>query len=79
MKSGWGKLLGTLMAAAKIYAEALDMLFQHFSLQDCQPKGMTDKLERGDTDTKNATLHTSDAMIVRHYDRRSLKKATPAA
>lgn len=77
-KSGWGKLLGTLMAAAEMYAEALDVPFRHFSLQDCRPKGVTDKLERGDTDTKNATLHTSDAMIVRHYDRRTSKKATPA-
>jgi hypothetical protein len=39
---------------------------------------VTDKLECGDTDTKNATLHTSDAMLVRHYDRRASKKATPA-
>lgn len=78
-KSGWGKLLGTLMATAELQAQALEIPFEHFSLQDCRPKGVTDKLEQGHTDTKDATLHTSEAMIVRHYDRRKTKKATPAA
>ena len=78
-KSGWGKLLGTLMAASEEMASALDIEFRHFSLQDCRPKGVTDKLERGDTDTTNATLHTNEAMITRVYDRRQMKKATPAA
>lgn len=77
-KSGWGKLLGTLMASAQEHAEALELPFEHFSLQDCRPKGVTDKMERGDADTKDATLHTSDAMIARIYDRRASKKATPA-
>ncbi|MBT2300418.1 hypothetical protein J7E70_08060 [Variovorax paradoxus] len=77
-KSGWGKLLGTLMATAELYAEALELPFEHFSLQDCRPKGVTDKLSRGDTDTKDATLHSSDAMIARVYDRRASRKATPA-
>lgn len=78
-KSGWGKLLGTLMASAEELATALEMPFEHFSLQDCRPKGVTDKLEQGHTDTKDATLHSSDAMIARVYDRRAGKKATPAA
>lgn len=77
-KSGWGKLLGTLMACAEELAAAMELPFEHFSLQDCRPKGVTDKLERGDTDTKDATLHSSDAMISRHYDRSRSKKATPA-
>ena len=77
-KSGWGKLLGTLMATAEVHAEALELPFEHFSLQDCRPKGVTDKLDRGDKDTKEATLHSSDAMITRVYDRRQTKKATPA-
>jgi hypothetical protein len=77
-KSGWGKLLGTLMAMAEEYAAALEIPFEHFSLQDCRPKGVTDKLTAGHTDTKDATLHSSDAMIVKHYDRRTNKKATPA-
>jgi hypothetical protein len=78
-KSGWGKLLGTLMATAEEYAAALEIPFEHFSLQDCRPKGVTDKLEAGHTDTKDATLHSSDAMIAQHYDRRQAKKARPAA
>jgi hypothetical protein len=61
-----------------VYAQALGVPFRHFSLQDCRPKGVTDKLEREDTDTTNATLHTSEAMIVKHYDRRATKKTTPA-
>ena len=39
---------------------------------------VTDKLARGDTDTKDATGHTSDAMIHKHYDRRKTKVATGA-
>lgn len=78
-KSGWGKLLGTLMASAEEYAIALDLPFQHFSLQDCRPKGVSDKLEAGHTDTQEATLHTDGKMIARIYDRRTSKKATPAA
>lgn len=77
-KSGWGKLLGTLMATAELYAEALELPFQHFSLQDCRPKGVSDKLTRGDTDTQDATLHSDGKMIARVYDRRTNKKATPA-
>jgi integrase len=78
-KSGWGKLLGTLMATAEEYAAALEIPFEHFSLQDCRPKGVTDKLEAGHTDTQDATLHTYGAMIARIYDRRQGKKAIPAA
>jgi integrase len=77
-KSGWGKLLGTLMATAELHAQALELPFEHFSLQDCRPKGATDKQVRGDKDTKDALLHSSEAMLVRHYDRRQTKKATPA-
>ncbi len=77
-KSGWGKLLGTLMATAEEHARALDLEFEHFSLQDCRPKGVSDKLEAGHTDTQEATLHTDGKMIARVYDRRQLKKATPA-
>ncbi len=61
-----------------MYANALDLPFEHFSLQDCRPMGLSAKLERGDKDTKDATLHTSDARISRVYDRRQMKKATPA-
>ncbi|WP_398496064.1 hypothetical protein [Variovorax sp.] len=77
-KSGWGKLLDTSMATAEEHARALDLEFEHFSLQDCRPKGVSDKLEAGHTDTQEATLHTDGKMIARVYDRRQLKKATPA-
>ena len=39
---------------------------------------VTDKLTRGDLDTKDATGHTTDAMINKHYDRRTRKVATGA-
>lgn len=53
--------------------------FKRFSLQDCRPMGVTTKMERGDTDTQDATLHTDGKMIATVYDRRALKRATPAA
>ena len=60
-----------------IVAEAAKrgIAFERFSLQDCRPMAVTAKLDRGDTDTQNATGHTSDAMIQKHYDRRKLKVA----
>ncbi|WP_295851043.1 hypothetical protein [uncultured Xylophilus sp.] len=77
-KSGWGKLLGTLMASAELLGNALEIEFQAFSLQDCRPKGVSDKLGRGDSDTQDATLHTDGKMIARVYDRRQSKTAKPA-
>jgi hypothetical protein len=77
-KGGWKAMLEDLMRECEIEAKKRGMAFKKFSLQDCRPKGVTDKMERGDTDTKEATLHTSDAMIARHYDRSRSKKATPA-
>jgi site-specific recombinase XerD len=77
-KSGWGKLLGTLMADAEELARAMELPFEHFSLQDCRPKGVSDKLAAGHTDTQDATLHSDGKMIARIYDRRANKKATPA-
>ncbi len=52
--------------------------FTRFSLQDCRPMAVTDKLERGDLDTKTATGHTSDKMIATVYDRRPQRVATGA-
>lgn len=77
-KGGWKAMLDDLMRECVLEAKRRKMAFAKFSLQDCRPKGVTDKLERGDTDTKAATLHSSDAMIARHYDRTRSKKATPA-
>lgn len=78
-KGGWKAMLDDLMRACEAEAAERKMTFRKFSLQDCRPKGVSDKLSAGHTDTKDATLHSSDAMIVKHYDRRQAKKATPAA
>lgn len=77
-KGGWKAMLEDLMRECEAEAKKRGMAFKKFSLQDCRPKGVTDKIQRGDTDTKDATLHSSDAMIARHYDRSQSKKATPA-
>ncbi|VEH33572.1 site-specific integrase [Bordetella hinzii] len=52
--------------------------FKPFSLQDCRPKGVTDKMERGDEDVVDATLHTSERMVRQTYDRRRVRRAKPA-
>ncbi len=77
-KGGWKAMLDDLMRECVKEAKKRGQPFAKFSLQDCRPKGVTDKIQRGDTDTKDATLHSSDAMIARHYDRSRSKKATPA-
>ena len=78
-KGGWKAMLDDLMRACVAEAAKEKIAFQKFNLQDCRPKGVTDKLDRGDTDTKNATGHNSDKMIATVYDRRPVKRATPAA
>lgn len=78
-KGGWKAMLEDLMRECVKEAAKRKVPFQRFSLQDCRPKGATDKQERGDSDTKDALLHSSEAMLVKHYDRRTSKKATPAA
>ena len=52
--------------------------FTPFSLQDCRPKGVSDKLARGDLDVLDATLHTSERMVRSVYDRRRTRVAKPA-
>lgn len=78
-KGGWKSMLDDLMRECEAAAAERKMAFQKFSLQDCRPKGVSDKLERGDVDTQAATLHSDAKMIGRVYDRRQVKKATPAA
>jgi len=78
-KGGWKAMLDDLMRECAKAAAERKMAFRKFSLQDCRPKGVSDKLEAGHTDTKDATLHTSEAMIAQVYDRRQAKKAKPAA
>jgi hypothetical protein len=58
-------MLEDLMMACEKEARERKIAFRKFSLQDCQPKGVSDKLEAGHTDTKDATLHARDAMIAK--------------
>lgn len=51
--------------------------FTPFSLQNCRPKGVSDKLARGDADVMEATLHTSERMVRQVYDRRRVRVAKP--
>lgn len=78
-KGGWKAMLDDLMRECVKEAAEKKIAFTKFSLQDCRPMGVTDKLDRGDTDTKEATGHTSDKMIATVYDRRPVKRSTPAA
>jgi integrase len=78
-KGGWKSVLDDLMSACVKKAEEEKIPFRRFSLQDCRPLGVTTKLIRGHTDTKEATGHSSEKMIATVYDRRELKNAKPAA
>ena len=49
-----------------------------FSQPDCRPKGVSDKLERGDSDTMGATLRSNERMLRGVYDRRRIRVAKPA-
>jgi integrase len=77
-KGGWKAMLDDLMRACEARALKDGVTFQKFSLQDCRPMGVTDKLIRGDTDTATATGHASEKMIATVYDRRAFKTAKPA-
>lgn len=77
-KGGWKAMLDDLMRECESTAADRGIEFKKFNLQDCRPKGVSDKLERGDLDTRDATRHTSEKMIATVYDRRKLKKATPS-
>ena len=72
-------MLHDLMQACVSEAQNRNLTFEPFSLQDCRPKGVSDKLAMGQTDTQDATGHASGRMIRQVYDRRQVKKAKPVA
>lgn len=76
-KGGWKSTLSKLMRACVVEADKLGIPFKPFSLQDCRPKGITDKLTQGDEDVMDASLHTSQKMIQQTYDRRRRRSAKP--
>jgi integrase len=78
-KGGWKAILHDLMTECEKVAAERKIAFKKFNLQDCRPMGVSDKLERGDEDVQDATLHTDGKMIAKVYDRRSQKRAKPAA
>ncbi len=77
-KGGWKATLSKLMAKCIIEARQRGIAFEPFSLQDCRPMGVSEKLERGDADVIDATLHTSERMVRQVYDRRRVRTARPA-
>lgn len=76
-KGGWKITLSRLMEACEERAAAGGIPFQRFSLQDCRPKGVTDKMDAGADDVVDATMHTSERMIRQTYDRRRVRRAKP--
>jgi hypothetical protein len=77
-KGGWKATLAKLMAECIAEAKHGGVEFQPFSLQDCRPMGVSAKLEKGDADVVDATLHTSERMVRQVYDRRRVRTARPA-
>jgi hypothetical protein len=78
-KGGWKSVLDDLMTECVKVAKERKMPFRKFSLQDCRPMGVSDKLEKGHQDVQDATLHSDGKMVARVYDRREFKRAKPAA
>ena len=77
-KGGWKKTLSYLMDACSKAAKAAGKPFTPFSLMDCRPAGVTEKLHNKDDDVMEATLHTNERTMRRHYDRRTTRAAKPA-
>ena len=66
------------MDECEVEAAKRHIAFARFSLQECRPMGVSTKMERGDTDTVDATLHSSERMVRQVYDRRRVRVAKPA-
>jgi len=77
-KGGWKATLAKLMAECVSEAAKRKVAFTKFSLQDCRPKGVSDKMARGDRDVLDATMHSSERMVRQVYDRRRVRIAKPA-
>lgn len=77
-KGGWKATLAKLMAECMKEAEKRKVAFKKFSLQDCRPKGVSDKMARGDRDVVDAAMHSSERMVRQVYDRRRVRVAKPA-
>ena len=77
-KGGWKKTLSYLMADCSEAAKAAGKPFTPFNLMDCRPAGVTEKLDNNDRDVMDATLHTNERTMRRHYDRRITRAAKPA-
>jgi integrase len=76
-KGGWKKTLAVLMTECVRVAAAERIAFLPFSLQDCRPKGVSDKMDAGHDDVQDATLHSNRRMIEQSYDRRRMRNAKP--
>lgn len=77
-KGGWKASLAKLMNECEAEAQRKHLPFRKFSLQDCRPKAVSDKLARGDADVVDATMHSSERMVRQVYDRRRMRVAKPA-
>ena len=77
-EGGWKATVARLMTECIAEAERRKTAFRAFSLQDCRPKGITKKMERGDADTIDAALHSGERMVRQVYDRRRVRVAKPA-
>jgi hypothetical protein len=77
-KGGWKATLSKLMTECAAEAKRRGTAFQRFSLQDCRPMGVSEKLDKGAADVIDATLHTSERMVRQVYDRRRVRTARPA-
>lgn len=66
------------MTKCKEVAAERKLAFEPFSLQDCRPKGVSDKMARGDQDVVDATMHSREQMVRQVYDRRRVRVAKPA-
>ena len=77
-KGGWKKTLAYLMEDCSKAAKIAGISFTQFSLMDCRPAGVTEKLDNKDGDVMDATLHTNERTMRRHYDRRTTRAAKPA-